>query len=106
MVYNSYIMTNIATINVTQARDNLAEILGRVRFGEETITIEKKGKPYAVINNPEELKRYQEIAKKAFSNTVSDIQAKNNAVNENELMEEVTKAVEEVRQEQYDQDGK
>lgn len=106
MVYYDYTMTNITTINVTQARDNLAEILGRVRFGEETITIEKKGKPYAVIINPEELKRYQEIAKKAFSNTVSDIQAKNIAVNENELVEDVTKVVEEVRQERYDQDRK
>ncbi len=99
-------MTSISTINVTKARDNLAEILGRVRFGEETITIEKKGKPYAVIISPKELKRYQEIAKKAFSTTVASIRAKNTAVNENELMEDVTKAVEETRQERYEQRGK
>jgi antitoxin (DNA-binding transcriptional repressor) of toxin-antitoxin stability system len=33
-------MTSV--VNVTQARDNLAEILGRVKFGEEIVMIEKK----------------------------------------------------------------
>jgi len=35
-------------VNAKDARDNLSEILGRVRFGKEVVTIEKKGKPYAV----------------------------------------------------------
>jgi prevent-host-death family protein len=37
------------SVNVTQARDNLSEILGRVKFGKEVVTIEKMGKPYAVL---------------------------------------------------------
>jgi prevent-host-death family protein len=40
-------------INVTQIRDNLAEVLGRVKFGEEVVTVEKKDKPYAVIMSPQ-----------------------------------------------------
>lgn len=69
-------MTSVV-VNVTQVRDNLSEILGRVKFGEERVTIEKKGKPYAVIMSPKEYKKYKEIAKKTFIETVGGIQAKN-----------------------------
>lgn len=93
-------MTSV--INVTKVRDNLSEILGRVRFGEETVTIEKKGKPYAVIISPEEYQRYKEIAKKTFFATVKDIQARNANVSEDEVMKDVTEVVEEVRQEMYE----
>ena len=91
-----------STINVTQVRDNLAEILGRVRFGAEIVTVEKKGKPYAVIMSPEEYKRYKTIAKKAFFDTVTRIRAKNANVSEEEVLKDVTEAVEEVRQERYE----
>src|SRR4051794_3821228 len=94
-------MTN-ATVNVTQIRDNLSEILGRVRFGSEVVTIEKKGKPYAVIISPEEYEQYKEAARKAFAATVAGIQAKNVGVDEKEVMEDVTKVVEAVRQEMYE----
>lgn len=50
--YYSNGMSN-TVINVTQIRDNLAEVLGRVKFGEEVVTVEKKGKPYAVIMSPQ-----------------------------------------------------
>ena len=63
--------SNIAS--VTQVRDNLSEILGKVKFGAEIITIEKKGKPYAVIMSPEEYNKYKDIAKKAFMATVVKI---------------------------------
>lgn len=90
-----------STINVTQVRDNLSEILGRVKFGEEVVTIEKKGKPYAVIISPEEYKRYKDIAKKAFRTTVAKMQAKNAKTNAEEVLQDATKAVEQVRLKKY-----
>jgi prevent-host-death family protein len=89
-------------VNVTQARDNLAEILGRVRFGEEIVTIEKKGKPYAVIMSPEQFEAYQKAAKERLFAIVEKIQARNAHRSEEEVMRDVTQAVEEVRQERYD----
>ena len=89
-------------INVTQARDNLAEILGRVRFGEEIVTIEKNGKPYAVIMIPEQYEAYQKAAKERLFAIIEEIQARNANRSEEEVMRDVTKAVEEVRQERYD----
>ena len=89
-------------VNVTQVRDNLSEILGRVKFGEETVTIEKKGKPYAVIISPTEYQRYKEIAKKAFMTTVANIQEKNTNTKEKEVMKNITQITEEVRQQMYE----
>jgi prevent-host-death family protein len=88
-------MTSIV-VNVTQVRDNLAEILGRVKFGEEIVTIEKKGKPYAVIMSTQEYTRYKEVARKAFQATLANIQAKNANVREEEVMEDVIETVEDV----------
>jgi prevent-host-death family protein len=90
-------------VNVTEARDNLSEILGRVKFGEDVVTVEKKGKPYAVIMSPDEYERYKDIAKKALGSTIDAIQAKNPDANAEEVMEDVTKAVESVRQERYEE---
>ena len=66
------------------------------------VTIEKKGKPYAVIMSPEELERYKTVAKKAYLATVVNIRAKNANVNTDEVMKDVTKAVEKLRQEMYE----
>ena len=54
------------SINVTEARDNPSEILGRVKFGQEIVTIEKKGKPYAVIVSPEQYEAFQREAPRRF----------------------------------------
>ena len=42
LIYNETMSNTI--VNVTEARDNFAEILGRVRFGGEIVTVEKKGR--------------------------------------------------------------
>jgi prevent-host-death family protein len=89
-------------INVTQIRDNLAEILGRVKFGKEVITVEKKGKPYAVIMSPTQYEAMQKAAKERLFTMVDTIQSRNTDVSSEEVMKDVTEAVEEVRQEMYD----
>lgn len=35
------------SVSVAEAKKSLSELLGRVAFGRETITIEKRGKPMA-----------------------------------------------------------
>lgn len=94
-------MTNV--VSVTQVRDNLAEILGRVRFGKEVITVEKKGKPYAVIISPEQYEAFQKAAKGKLFAIVDKIQSRNTQFSEEEVLKDVTEAVEEVRQETVEQ---
>ncbi|MGI8420481.1 MAG: type II toxin-antitoxin system Phd/YefM family antitoxin [Candidatus Levyibacteriota bacterium] len=95
-------MTNVV-VNVTQVRDNLSDILGRVKFGEEIVTVEKKGKPYAVIISPEQYEAYQKAAKEKLFSLVDKIQSRNTQYSEEEVMKDVTQVVEEVRQETYEQ---
>jgi prevent-host-death family protein len=90
-------------VNVTEARDNLSEILGRVKFGEDIVTVEKKGKPYAVIISPEQYEAYQKAAKERLFALTDKIQARNAHYTEEEVMQDVTEEVEAVRQERYDQ---
>jgi prevent-host-death family protein len=94
-------MTRIV-VNVTEARDNLSELLGRVKFGEDIVTVEKKGKPYAVIMNPDEYERYKDIARKNLQTTIDAVQANNADVNAEQVLEDVTQTVERVRQERYE----
>lgn len=91
-----------AVVSVTKVRDNLSEILGRVKFGEEIVTIEKKGKPYAVIMSTEQYEAYQKAAKERLFTLVDKIQSRNTQYSEEEVLKDVTNAVEEVRREMYD----
>jgi prevent-host-death family protein len=40
-------------VSTKQARDSFSDLLGRVYYRDEVITIEKKGKLYAVLISPE-----------------------------------------------------
>ena len=90
-------------VNVTEARDNFSELLGRVKFGEDIVTVEKKGKPYAVIISPEQYEAYQKAAKERLFALTDKIQSRNAHYTEEEVMQDVTEEVEAVRQERYDQ---
>ncbi|MFO1143670.1 MAG: type II toxin-antitoxin system Phd/YefM family antitoxin [Amaricoccus sp.] len=35
------------SVTVSEARDKLAEVIGRVQFGGERVTVAKRGKPVA-----------------------------------------------------------
>lgn len=36
-------------LSVSEARDQLADVIGRVQFGGERVTLQRRGKPVAVI---------------------------------------------------------
>jgi prevent-host-death family protein len=90
-----------SSINVTDARDNLSEILGRVKFGQEIVTIEKKGKPYAVIISPAQYEGLQKAARERFGRIVGQIQSRNAHFSAEEVMRDVTEETEAVRRELY-----
>jgi prevent-host-death family protein len=89
-------------VTVTQIRDNFAEYLSRVRFGRETVTVEKQGKPLAVIISPEQFEALQKAAREQFGTIVQKIQARNAHVSAEEVMRDVTEEVEAFRQEEYE----
>lgn len=83
------------TVTAKEARDNFTDILGMVYYGKEPVVIEKKGRPFAVIVNPEEYKRIE------LWKTVKKVQERNANKTEAEVMADVTSEVETVRQKMY-----
>lgn len=87
-----------------EARDNFTDLLGTVYYGKESVLVEKKGRPFAVVINPDEYESYQNFkkaAKKRFFELVDEIQVANKGKSFNKVYKDVTKIVEEVRKERY-----
>jgi|SRR3989344_1622025 len=93
-------------VTAKQARDNFTDILGMVYYGKQSVVVERKGRPFAVVINPEEYERYENFkaaAKKRFFEIVEEIQARNKNVSFKKVYKEITEAVEEVRSKRYAQ---
>lgn len=89
-------------ITAKEARDNFTDLLGTVYYGKEAVIVEKKGRPFAVVISPEQYERFKRVAKERFFEIVDEIQAKNKNANPKKVLKDVTKVVEEVRQDLYE----
>ncbi len=49
------------TVTVSQARETLSDLLGKVQHGREDVTIERHGKPVAVIISVEAMEYYDRL---------------------------------------------
>lgn len=92
-------------ITAKEARDNFTDLLGTVYYGKETVVVEKQGRPFAVVIDPEAFKQYEEFktaAKQRFFEIVAEIQAANKNTNFEKVFQDVTKEVEAVRKNRYE----
>jgi prevent-host-death family protein len=89
-------------MSTKDARANFADLLGLVYYTKEPVIVEKKGKPVAVVVNPTDFEEYQQLAKERFFKTVRETQERNSDKDPDEVLRDVTEAVEEVRQERYE----
>jgi prevent-host-death family protein len=48
-------------VTVSEARDNLADLLGKVQHGGEDVTIKKHGKPVAVMISAAAMEYYERL---------------------------------------------
>ncbi|MFG1913030.1 type II toxin-antitoxin system Phd/YefM family antitoxin [Kribbella sp. NPDC048928] len=64
------------TYSMTEAARNTKELVSRVRYGHELITITDHGKPAAVVISPEALKRYQALEEAADRAEIETINAR------------------------------
>jgi prevent-host-death family protein len=60
---------NMTTMTISDARNNLPELLNRVGYGQERILVERHGKPIAAIISLEDLRRLEAI-EDAFDSAV------------------------------------
>ncbi len=84
-----------------EARDNFTDLLGAVYYGKEPIIVEKKGRPFAVVISPDEYLRYKKAAKERFFELVDEVQTRSKDLDVEQVLKDVTKAVEEIRQKHY-----
>ena len=92
----------VRRMSTKEARANFADLLGLVYYTKEPVIVEKKGKPVAVVVNPTDFEEYQQLAKERFFQTVREIQERNSDKDPDEVLRDVTDAIEEVRQERYE----
>lgn len=93
------------TMTAQQARAKFGDLLGSVYYGKEAVIVEKKGKPVAVVISPEEyeqLERERQAKLDRFWQTAERIAERNEDKDPDEVLADVTKVVEEVRQERYE----
>lgn len=87
-----------------EARDNFTDLLGTVYYGKESVVVEKKGRPFAVVINPDEYgnyMKYKEAAKKRILEIIEEIQTANKNKDFEETLKDITEAIEETRKERY-----
>lgn len=93
------------TVSVRDARANFSELLGSVYYTNNPIIVEKKGKPIAVVVSPYQYQRLKQEEGKDWA-IIDELRAKNADKGSDEIYREVTKTVEEVRQEMYEKEQK
>lgn len=84
---------------------NFGDLLGSVYQGKEAVIVEKKGKPVAVVINPEQdeqLERERQAILDRFWQTAERIAERNADKDPDEVLADVTAAVDEVRQEHHE----
>jgi prevent-host-death family protein len=91
-------------ISAKEARNKFSDLLGSVHCGGQPVIVEKKGRPFAVVISPEDFERCQTIAKEQFFETVREIQQAKKDADPDEVLADVTEAVEAVRQEEYERE--
>ena len=89
-------------ISAKEARDNFGDLLGSVHYGGQPVIVEKKGKPFAVMISPEDFERLQELARERLFETVREIRETNKDADPDQVLRDVTEAVEAVRLEEYE----
>lgn len=85
-----------------EARDNFSDLLGSVYYTKEPVVVEKKGKPVAVVISPEQFETIEQ-GKEQFWATVDQIRQRNADADPDEVLADVTREVEAVRQEMHEE---
>lgn len=95
----------LTKITAREARDNFTDLLGSVYYGREPVAVEKKGRIFAVVVNPNEYQILKKVAKTRFFELVDDIQRVNRDKDARKVLKDVTFEVEQVRKTRYAESG-
>ncbi len=96
LVSDHKIAKKMQTINVTDTRKNLAEILNKVAYQEQGFVIERRGKPMALILPPQTASFYKKKLNKGVnpSSTAGTIDLAETSLKIEQVFEKITKPYE------------
>jgi prevent-host-death family protein len=89
-------------LSVEAAKDRFLEVVDAVSRGGEPIVIESAGKTVAAVVSAADFGRLQELSRRELFDLIADIHRRNQDLDPDEVMREVTAVVEEVRQAEYE----
>jgi len=84
-----------------EARERFSDLLGSVYYTKEPVIVEKKGKPIAVVISLEQYEAIQKEEERLWR-IVDQIRARNVDNDPDEVLQDVTAVVEDVRKTRYD----
>ena len=90
-------------MSAKEARDKFSDVLNRAYYQHEPIIVERQGKPMAVVVSVADFERYQRLVKERFFQVVDRVQTRNGAYDLDEVLGDVTEAVDEVRHDMHEQ---
>jgi prevent-host-death family protein len=88
-------------MSAKDARDQFSDVLNRVYYQREPIVVERQGKPMAVVVSLADFERYQQLAKERFFQAVDQVQARTAGHDPEEVLRDVSEAVDDVRRDTY-----
>ena len=83
-------------ITAKEARDNFTDLLGTVYYGKESVVVEKQGRPFAIVINPDEYGnyiKYKAAARKRILEIIEEIQVANGSKNYGQTLKDNTVTV-------------
>lgn len=93
----------VKTISTSQARANVDDLFASVRDVDQTVIVEDRGKPVAVVISPERYERLIDPEAAADWAAIHALQQRNVDLDREEVLREVTEIVEGVRQEMHEE---
>lgn len=84
-----------------EARERFSDLLGSVYYTKEPVIVEKKGKPVAVVISPEQYEAMQKEEERLWR-VVDQIRARNADNDPDDVFQDITTIVDEVRKNRYD----
>jgi len=88
-----------------EARDNFTDLIGSVYYGKKPVAVERKGRIFAIVINPDEYQNLKRAAMARFFEIVDDIQKSNKGKNAAKALKDVTLEVEQIRNKRYAESG-
>jgi hypothetical protein len=84
-------------MSAKDARDNFTDLLGAVYYGKQVVEIDKKGRTFAIVINPNEYAALKLAARSQYFQLVDKVQAANKNAHPDKVAKDIAETIKAVR---------